>query len=111
MELRRTYHCYAQGEICYPLLALQDAIGIPISGRIYDEYVLNDATADPLARELFAAYAELCWRQNGGGAKEPRGAVSAVEWINYFLDDMEGLDDQEHIPLPSNFYAELCHEV
>ena len=43
-----------QGEMGYPLLALQDAMGIPISGRLYDEYVPDNATADPIARELLA---------------------------------------------------------
>ena len=33
----------SQGEMGYPLLALQDAMGIPISGRLYDEYVPDNA--------------------------------------------------------------------
>jgi len=78
----------------YPLLALQDAMGIPISGRLYDEYVPDNATTDPITRELFAAYAELCWRQNGDGSKEPQSTVSIAEWVDYFLGDMEGVDGQ-----------------
>jgi hypothetical protein len=51
-----------QGELGYPLMVIQEAMGIPISGHAYDEYVPEDNVYDKVAQELFAAYAVLSWR-------------------------------------------------
>lgn len=95
----------AQGEMGYPLMVIQEAMGIPISGRVYDEYAPEDNVNDKVARELFKAYAELSWRNNGKNPNSVRRPVLITDWVDYFLEDSEHLEGQQHIPLPSSYYA------
>ncbi|KAG0517537.1 hypothetical protein BDA96_09G097700 [Sorghum bicolor] len=80
-------------------------MGIPISGRLYNEYVPEDNVNDKVARELFKAYAELSWRNNGKNSDSVRQPVLITDWVDYFLEDSERLEGQHHIPLPTSYYA------
>ena len=51
----------AQGEMGYPLMVIQEAMGIPISGRRMMNMFERTNVNDKVAKELFAAYAVLSW--------------------------------------------------
>ena len=60
---------------------------------------------DKVAGELFVAYAELSWCNNGNNADGVRWPILLIDWVDYFLEDSEHLEGQQHIPLPSSYYA------
>lgn len=71
----------SQGEVGFPLLALHDSTGIPISGRAYDEYVPESCFKDELVALLFSAYATI-QKNKLESNKEGDILVSLAKWID-----------------------------
>jgi hypothetical protein len=55
-----------QGEIGYPLIAMYDAMGIPISGHLYEEYIPIESEVSGIVRVLHTAYTDI-WILNQKG--------------------------------------------
>ena len=73
-------------------MVIQEVMGIPISGCVYDEYVPEDSVNDKLAHELFVAYTELSWHSNGKHIDGVRRHISLTDWVDYFLENSEHLE-------------------
>ena len=49
----------SQGEMGYPLIAMYDAMGIPISGHLYEEYFPLPSEVSEIVKVLHSAYADI----------------------------------------------------
>ena len=72
-----------QGEMGYPLHTVYDAMGIPISGGLYEEYIPLPSTGRGHVRTLYSIYADLCPVNMSAGA----GLVTISAWVDNFFDD------------------------
>lgn len=91
----------------YPLLLVDDAMGIPISGHAYDEFIPPPFCAeDSAVNTLHAVYAKLCQHRLAHGA-EGEGLVTIKEWTDYFLQDKERIKDVTEVNYPVDFYAAI----
>jgi hypothetical protein len=86
-------------------MVIQEAMGIPILGHVYDEYVQEDNMNDKVAQELFASNTELSWRNNENNTDGVHRPIQLTGWVDYFLEDSKHLEGQQHIPLLSSYYA------
>lgn len=73
----------SQGEMGYPLHTISDAMGIPISGRLYEEFIPPCSDVHGHLETLYAIYASLCPSELQPGP----GLVSLTAWLDHFFDD------------------------
>lgn len=73
----------SQGEMGYPLHTMYDAMGIPISGRLYEEFIPLPSTARGHVQTLHNIYVEECPLQLNEGP----GIVTIATWVNHFFGD------------------------
>ena len=68
----------------YPLIAMYDAMGIPISGHLYEEYIPLESEVSGIVRILHSAYADI-WvlHQNGSSPN-----VTLQSWIDHFIGNI-----------------------
>lgn len=96
----------SQGEMGYSLLLVNDAMGIPISGHAYDEYIPSPflPPEDTVVKTLHAIYAKLCkWRLSESSTG--KGLVTVRSWLDYFLDDKRRYENISETSLPHDYYA------
>lgn len=96
----------SQGEMGYSLLLVNDAMGLPISGHVYDEYVPLPCCpdGDEVVKTLHAIYAKLCkWRLSSTSTSN--GLVSVRVWLDYFLANKRRRENISETSLPSDYYA------
>lgn len=72
----------AQGEMGYPLLAMYDSMGLPISGHLYHEFIPLFSAVSGTVKTLHSIYAEL-WLLH---AKND-DLVTVQEWVDHFLGE------------------------
>jgi hypothetical protein len=70
-----------QGEIGYPLIAMYDAMGIPISGHLYEEYIPIESEVSGIVRVLHTAYTDI-WILNQKGDSS---TVTLQNWLDHFI--------------------------
>uniref|UniRef100_A0A0E0Q5Z8 Aminotransferase-like plant mobile domain-containing protein n=1 Tax=Oryza rufipogon TaxID=4529 RepID=A0A0E0Q5Z8_ORYRU len=73
----------SQGEMGYPLHTMYDAMGIPISGRLYEEFIPLSSTVRGHVQTLHNIYVEECPLQLNEGP----GIVTIATWVNHFFGD------------------------
>ncbi|EEC81772.1 hypothetical protein OsI_25460 [Oryza sativa Indica Group] len=73
----------SQGEMGYPLHTMYDAMGIPISGRLYEEFIPLSSTVRGYVQTLHNIYVEECPLQLNEGP----GIVTIATWVNHFFGD------------------------
>ncbi|KAL6597780.1 hypothetical protein ACP70R_046585 [Stipagrostis hirtigluma subsp. patula] len=71
----------SQGEMGYPLHTIYDAMGIPFTGRLYEEFIPLSSTFCSHVRSLHTIYA------NCMVAKSGEGSVTISAWVSHFFDD------------------------
>ena len=71
----------AQGEMGYPLMAMYDAMGIPISGHLYEEYIPLESEVSGIVRVLHTAYTDIWVLHQSGSSPN----VTLQNWIDHFL--------------------------
>jgi hypothetical protein len=73
----------SQGEMGYPLHTIYDAMGIPFSGRLYEEYIPLPGTVRGQVKTLYSIYADMCPLK-----RTPKpGLVTIDAWVEHFFDD------------------------
>jgi hypothetical protein len=73
----------SQGEMGYPLHTISNAMGIPISGRLYEEFIPPCFDVHGHLETLYTIYASLCPSELQPGL----GLVSPTAWLDHFFDD------------------------
>nr|BAC80075.1 hypothetical protein [Oryza sativa Japonica Group] len=73
----------SQGEMGYPLHTMYDVMGIPISGRLYEEFIPLSSTVRGHVQTLHNIYVEECPLQLNEGP----GIVTIATWVNHFFGD------------------------
>lgn len=77
----------SRGEMGYPLHTISDAMGIPITGRVYEEFIPLVSAVHGHVRTLQAIYASLC----PAVLKPCMGLVTISDWTDHFFDDQAHL--------------------
>lgn len=77
----------SRGEMGYPLHTISDAMGIPITGRVYEEFIPLPSAVHGHVRTLQAIYASLCPTI----LKPCHGLVTIFEWTDHFFNDEANL--------------------
>jgi hypothetical protein len=73
----------SQGEMGYPLHTIPDAMGIPISGRLYEEFIPLPSDVHGDLETLYAIYIGLCPTE-----LQPRpGLVNLSDWMGHFFGE------------------------
>ncbi|EEC69589.1 hypothetical protein OsI_38925 [Oryza sativa Indica Group] len=70
----------SQGEMGYPLHTMYDAMGIPISGRLYEEFIPLPSTVRRHVQTLHNIYVECPLQLNEGP-----GIVIIATWVKHFF--------------------------
>lgn len=70
----------AQGEMGYPLIAIYDSMGLPISGHLYQEFIPQVSAVSGVVKTLHSIYADL-WL----ALAEGQNLVTVPEWLDHFL--------------------------
>lgn len=73
----------SQGEMGFPLHTISDAMGIPIVGRLYEEFIPLEPAVRGHVESLYAIYTSLCPMDMKPGP----GLVTVSAWVDHFLDD------------------------
>jgi hypothetical protein len=73
----------SQGEMGFPLHTISDAMGIPIVGRLYEEFIPLEPAMCGHVESLYAIYSNLCPVDMKPGS----GLVTISTWVDHFLDD------------------------
>lgn len=73
----------SQEEMGYPLHRVYDAMGIPFSGRLYEEYIPLPDTVQGHVQTLYNIYVDLCPIRP---TPKP-GLVTIEAWVNHFFED------------------------
>lgn len=71
----------SQGEMGYPLHTMYDAMGILISGHLYEEFIPLPSTVHGHVQTLHNIYADQCPLQLNEGP----GLVTISTWVNHFF--------------------------
>jgi hypothetical protein len=70
-----------QGEMGYPLIAVYDAMGLPISGHVYEEHIPPPTEVSNVLKALHSAYIDIWMSTSTSGS----GNITIVEWLDHFL--------------------------
>jgi hypothetical protein len=65
----------------YPLIAVYDAMGLPISGHVYEEHIPPPTEVSNVLKALHSAYADIWMSTSTSGS----GNITIVEWLDHFL--------------------------
>uniref|UniRef100_A0A0E0LWN0 Aminotransferase-like plant mobile domain-containing protein n=1 Tax=Oryza punctata TaxID=4537 RepID=A0A0E0LWN0_ORYPU len=87
----------SKGEMGYPLHTMYDAMGIPISGRLYEEFIPAPSTFHGYVQTLHSIYIDVCPLK----LKKGPGLVTVAAWVNHFF----GI---EHAPSQSFSFLPDC---
>uniref|UniRef100_A0ACD5TEY6 Uncharacterized protein n=1 Tax=Avena sativa TaxID=4498 RepID=A0ACD5TEY6_AVESA len=91
-----------QGEMGYPLIAMYDTMGIPISGHLYEEHIPLESEVSGIVRVLHTAYTDAWVLQQEGSYSH----VTLQSWIDHFIGEDLGATVKTQAPMPSHFYAD-----
>jgi hypothetical protein len=73
----------SQGEMGYPLHTVYDAMGIPFSGRLYEEYIPLPGAVQGHVKTLYSIYADMCPLK----LTQKPGLVTIDAWVEHFFYD------------------------
>ncbi|KAM0846310.1 hypothetical protein ACQ4PT_055752 [Festuca glaucescens] len=91
-----------QGEIGYPLIAMHDAMGIPISGHLYEEYIPIESEISGIVRVLHTVYTDIWVLHQKGDSS----SVTLQNWLDHFIGEDLGATVKTKAQMPSHFYAD-----
>ncbi|KAL6642427.1 hypothetical protein ACP70R_020608 [Stipagrostis hirtigluma subsp. patula] len=91
----------ANGEMGYPLLAVYDSMGLPISGHLYQEFIPQVSAVTGVVKILHSIYAGL-WLLHA----ENNDLVTIEEWVDHFLGEDLGTTARAGGNMPHDFYAD-----
>ncbi|KAM0839882.1 hypothetical protein ACQ4PT_060026 [Festuca glaucescens] len=85
----------------YPLIAMYDAMGLPISGHLYEEHIPPPTEISSIVKALHYAYSEIFISDSASSS----GTITISEWLDHFLGEDLGATTQAGANMPDDFYA------
>ncbi|KAM0886480.1 hypothetical protein ACQ4PT_029601 [Festuca glaucescens] len=72
----------------YPLIAMHDAMGLPISGHLYEEHIPPSTEISSIVKDLHYAYSEIFISDSASSS----GTITINEWLDHFLASVPTTD-------------------